>query len=133
MDDPTLYRSVVGALQYDTIIRPEIAFAVNKVCQFMQCPLDEHWKAVKRILQYLAGPLDFCLKFSPSSNFNLTVFCDADMANDINDRRSTSGFCIYLGENLVSWTAKKQPIVARSTTEAEYRSLALVVMKIIWL
>lgn len=134
MTDPTLYRSVVGALQYATITRPEIAFAVNKVCQFLHKPLEEHWKAVKRILRYLVGTLNYGLRFTSSSSpLKLSIFCDADMANDINDRRSTSGFCIYLGENLISWSAKKQPVVARSTIEAEFRSLALAMIETMWL
>lgn len=133
MSDPFLYRSIVGALRYATITRHEIAFSVNKVCQYMQQPLDEHWTAVKRILRYLNGTLSFGLKFSPSSTLNMTVFCDSDMGNDMDDHRSTLGFCIFLGNNLVSWTAKKQPVVARSTTEAEYRSLALATMEVLWL
>lgn len=58
---PTFYRSVVGALQYTTVIRPEISFAVNKVCQFMSNPLDSHWTEVKRILRYLKGSLSYGL------------------------------------------------------------------------
>jgi histone deacetylase 1/2 len=67
MTDPTLYRSTVGALQYATITRPDIAFSVNKVCQFMANPLDSHWKAVKRILRYLKGTMHHGLLISPSN------------------------------------------------------------------
>ena len=65
--DPILYRSVVGALQYATITRPEISFPVNKVCQFMSDPTEQHWAAVKSILIYLAGTVNFGLSFLPSS------------------------------------------------------------------
>lgn len=127
-----LYRSVVGALQYITITRPEISFSVNKVCQHMQNPLEAHWKTVKRILRYLAGTLDYWLFLQPCSSSELTNtgFCDADWASDIEDRRSISGFCVFLGPNLGSWQSKKQHTVSRSSTEAEYRSLVSVVAEI---
>jgi len=120
-------RSVVGALQYATITRPGISFSINKVCQIMKEPLEHHWVAVKRILRYLKGTLSCGLHLKPASApFSSNAFCDADWASDPDDWRSTSGACIYVGPNLISWWPKKQTIVARSRTEAEYRSLALV-------
>lgn len=132
-DDPKLYRSVVGDLQYTCITRPDLAFSVNKVSQFMQAPLNDHWKAVKRILRYLQGTSHLGLHLTPSNNYCIFALCDADWAAGINDRRSTSGFCVYFGRNLISWQSKKQPVVSRSSTEAEYRSLALVVAEVSWL
>lgn len=128
--DPSLYRSVVGALQYATVTRPEISFSVNKVCQFMGKPTEQHWMAVKRILRYLKGTINFGLHMQPRPNFSVSHFsvhayCDADWASDPDDRRSSSGAAIFLGPNLVSWWSKKQTVVARSSTEAEYQSLAL--------
>jgi histone deacetylase 1/2 len=124
VEDPTLFRSIVGALQYATLTRPEIAFSVNKVCQFLSNPLEEHWKAVKRILRYLSGTLHYGLLIQAApihKPLSLIGFCDADWASDPDDRRSTSGACIYVGPNLVSWWSKKQSFVARSSAEAEYR------------
>ena len=72
--DPTFYRSIVGALQYVTLTRPEIAYSVNRVCQFMHCPLDEHWKAVKRILRYLAGKLNHGIHFTKGHSLDLVGF-----------------------------------------------------------
>lgn len=105
---------------------------MNKVCQFIQSPLDEHWKAVKRILRYLAGTLTHGLIFTKSTSMQLTGFCDADWGSDIDHRRSVLGFCVFLGRNLVSWSSKKQQVVARSSTEAEYHSLASVIAEILW-
>ncbi|KAL5549710.1 hypothetical protein UlMin_004941 [Ulmus minor] len=133
VDNPHEYRSVVGALQYITITRPEICFSVNKACQFMQNPLDTHWKAVKRILRYLKGTLDDGILLVKSEMLTLTGFSDADWGNDLVDRRSTTGHCVYLGDNLVSWNSKKQHSVSRSSTESEYRSLASVAAEIIWI
>lgn len=123
ISDPYMYRSIVGALQYATLTRPDIAYSVNKVCQFMSAPLDSHWQAIKRILRYLKGSMYYGLLLRPAaqaSAFPLQAYCDADWASDPDDRRSTSGSCIFLGPNLVSWCSKKQQLVGRSSTEAEY-------------
>ncbi|KAJ3676869.1 hypothetical protein LUZ60_002593 [Juncus effusus] len=133
MEDPKLYRSTVGALQYATITRPEIAFAVNKVSQFMHSPTDTHWGAVKRILRYLKGIITHGLLLRSSPSLRLQAFSDADWAGCPDYRRSTTGYCIFLGPNLVSWSAKKQATVARSSTEAEYRSLAMATAELVWI
>lgn len=130
------YRSIVGALQYATLTHPEIAYSVNKVCQFVANPLNSHWQAVKRILRYLKGTMFHGLLLQPAVNstfFPLYAYCDADWASDPEDRRSTSGYCIFFGPNLVSWCSKKQPLVARSSTEAEYRSMAHTTAELLWI
>ena len=132
-DNPSVYRSVVCALQYTIITRPEIAFCVKKASQFMHQPIVSHWQAIKRILRYLKGTISFGLTLKACPNLNLFAFCDADWACDPDDRRSTSGFCIFLEGNLVSWSLKKQAMVSRSSTEAEYRSLALTVTELTWI
>jgi histone deacetylase 1/2 len=136
LQDPTMYRSVVGALQYATITRPEISFSVNKACQFLSQQLESHRTAVKRILRYLRGTLHYGLQLHPASvnkPLSLLAFSDADWGADPDDRKSTSGSCIYLGPNLVSWWSKKQTLVARSSTEAEYRALANAAAEVLWL
>lgn len=129
--DPQLFRTIVGSLQYLTLTRPEIAYAVNLACQHMHAPTESHFIAVKRILRYIKGTLYQGLRFLPGP-LSLTAFSDADWAGDSVDRRSTTGYCLYLGTNLISWCAKKQPTVARSSTEAEYRALAATAADITW-
>ncbi|QHO04424.1 uncharacterized protein LOC107634045 [Arachis ipaensis] len=120
--DPKLYREIVGSLQYLTISRPDIAFSVNKVSQYMHSPTIEHWKAVKR--RYIVGTVSVGIKFQKCTNLRLLAFADADWAGDLEDRKSVTGYCVYLGSNLVSWRSNKQAKVSRSSTEAEYRSMA---------
>jgi hypothetical protein len=106
-EDSTRYRSVVGALQYLTLTRPNIAFSVNKVCQFLHSPTTVHWAAVKRILRYVKGTLTIGLTIRNSSSLLLSTFADVDWAGFVDDRRSTGGFALFLGSNLISWSARK--------------------------
>jgi histone deacetylase 1/2 len=94
-DDSTKYRSVVGALQYLTLTRPDLSFAVNKVCQFLHSPTTVHWSAVKRILRYVKGTLDVGLKLRKSTSTIVSAFSDADWAGCVDDRRSTGGFAVF--------------------------------------
>ena len=102
------YRSLIGALQYATITRPDICYSVNKLSQFMQNPLSEHWIALKRVLRYLQGTKNLGIILKSVKHFSLQCFSDADWANDVDDRRSVSGYCVYLGDNIISWCTKKQ-------------------------
>ncbi|XP_068666532.1 uncharacterized mitochondrial protein AtMg00810-like [Aristolochia californica] len=132
--DPTDYRSLVGALQYLTIMRPDIAHAVNSVSQFLHSPTTDHFLVVKHILRYVKGTLHYGLSFRPSaSSGSLVAYSDADWAGYPDTRCSTSDYSIFLGDNLVSWSAKKQPTVSRSSYESEYRALALTAVELLWL
>jgi transposase InsO family protein len=130
--DDTLYRSTVGALQYLSITRPDIAFTVKKLSQYMHQPTLLHWQAVKRLLRYLKHTITHGLHLQPSNTTVLQAFTDADWAGNRDDRRSTGGFCVFLGKNLISWSCKKQATVARSSTEAEYKALANAAAEIQW-
>ncbi len=124
LPDPHAYRSLVGALHYLTFTRPDLSFAVHQVCQYMASPTSVHLMAAKRILRYLKGTLHLGISFRPGP-LTLSAFTDADWAGDPDDRRSTSGLLVYLGPNPITWSAKKQLTVSRSSTESEYRALAL--------
>lgn len=90
----------------------------------MHAPTDHHWTAVKRILRYLRQTIDLGLLISRTNVTKLQAFSDSDWAGCSDDRKSTGGYAIYLGSNLISWSSRKQRTVARSSTEAEYKALA---------
>ncbi|GAV70402.1 LOW QUALITY PROTEIN: hypothetical protein CFOL_v3_13900, partial [Cephalotus follicularis] len=119
--DKGSYRRLVGRLIYLTHTRPDIAFIVSVVSQYMHDPHSSHLKAVYRILRYLKSSL---LRVISNRHMDLVAYSDADWAGSAIDRRSTTGYCTFVGGNLVSWRSKKQTTVARSSAEAEYRAMA---------
>ncbi|KAG7966173.1 hypothetical protein I3843_08G036200 [Carya illinoinensis] len=123
LENATEYRQLVGALQYLTLTRPYISFTVNQLCPFMHTPTSAHWTAAKRVLRYLKGSLNHGLLFTKGS-LTLNAYSDSDWAGSPDDRRSTIGYAIYLGSCLISWSAKKQSVVSKSSTEAEEYAFA---------
>ncbi|XP_062165053.1 secreted RxLR effector protein 161-like [Alnus glutinosa] len=130
--DSTFYRHLVGSLVYLTVTRPDISYVVHQVSQFMAAPRSTHFSAVLRIFRYLMATLFHGLHFSSQSPFELHAYTDADWAGDPIDRRSTTGYCFLLGTSLNSWRSKKQSVVTRSSTEAEYRALANNTLELLW-
>ncbi|KAJ0954577.1 putative RNA-directed DNA polymerase [Helianthus annuus] len=133
LPDGSLYRSLAGALQYLTITRPDLAYAVQQICLFMHAPRDTHFDFLKRVLRYLHGTIDMGLRISASPSRSLVAYSDADWGGCPDTRRSTSGYCIFLGDNLISWSSKRQPTISRSSAEAEYRGVANAVAEATWI
>lgn len=125
------YRELIGSLLYISLTsRPDITYAVAYLSRFLDAPTIELWTAAKRILKYLSTTKDLSLIYTKEKLDSLHVYTDADYAEDVSDRKSTSGFAIFHGNNLVSWGSKKQTAVSQSSTEAEYVAAALAAMEV---
>jgi hypothetical protein len=122
--DPTHFRSLARVLQYLTFTCPDIAYAVQQICLHMHDPREPHLTAMKHTLRYLRGTLDYGLLLRRCASSELTVYTDADWAGCPDTHLSTSGYAVFLGTNLISWSSKRQNIVSRSSAEAEYRAVA---------
>jgi histone deacetylase 1/2 len=131
--DASWYRSMAGALQYLTLTRPDIAYAVQQLCLHMHAPTVSHCSMLKRVLRYLQGTATLGLHLLASTAPTITAYTDADWAGCPDTRRSTSGFAVFLGDSLVSWSSKRQTTVSRSSAEAEYRGVANAVSECTWL
>ncbi|KAH9752513.1 retrovirus-related pol polyprotein from transposon RE1 [Citrus sinensis] len=133
VEDATHYRSIVGGLQYLILTRPEIAYSVHKLSQYVSAPTMQHLMACKRVLKYLKETQDYGLKFVKDGDLKITAFTDADWGSDLDDRKSIGAYCVYLGNNLISWSSNKQTVVTKSSAESEYRALASAASEIAWL
>lgn len=133
MANPTLYRALIGRLLYLTITRLDITFSVHCLSQFMQAPTNVHLTAVHRILRYIKNNPCQGLFYSANSEPCLNSFADSDWATCPYSRRSITGYCVYLGTSLITWKSKKQDVVSRSSTEAEYRSMVQATCELFWL
>jgi len=133
VQDPTYFRSLAGALQYLTFTRPDIAYVIQQVCLHMHDPREPHLAALKRILRYIRRTLNLFLVLRPTTQHVLVVYSDVDCAGCPDTRKSTSGYVVFLGDNLISWSSKRQNIVSRSRAKAEYRVVAIAVAEASWL
>nr|GEV23085.1 ribonuclease H-like domain-containing protein [Tanacetum cinerariifolium]GEV87762.1 ribonuclease H-like domain-containing protein [Tanacetum cinerariifolium] len=133
ISDPTLYRSLAGALQYLTFTRPDLSYAVQQVYLYMHDPRDPHFIALKHILFYVRGTLDYGMQLNVSFTTHLSAYADADWSGCPVIRRSMSGYCVFLGDNILSCYAKHQVTLSRSSAEAEYRGVANIVAETAWI
>ncbi|GJT12387.1 ribonuclease H-like domain-containing protein [Tanacetum coccineum] len=133
VQDPTLYRSLAGGLQYLTFTRLDLSYAVQHVCLYMHDLREPHFAALKRIMRYVQGTLELGLQLYASATTSLVGYTDADWACFPSTRGSTFGYCVFLGYNLLSWSAKRQHTISRSSAEAEYRGVANVVAETAWI
>ena len=123
----------MGSLNYLTTTKPDIAYFVSVLSQFMARPLESHWKAAKGVLGCLKWTTNFGLKYIDSSGVELTGYLDPDWAGNLGDRRSTAGYAFSIGSKIVSWSSKKHPTVSLSSTEAEYKSSCVATSEVVWL
>ena len=133
LSDITSYQRIVGKLIYLTITRPDIAFAVSLISQHMHSPSSVHMKLVTRVLRYLKGSAGRGIHMNRHDHHEILGYTDADWAGNALDRKSTTGFCTFVGGNAVTWKSKKQAVMARSSAEAEYRAMASLACELIWI
>jgi hypothetical protein len=131
--DQSSYRSMIGSVLYITTSRPDIMHAIGMVGRFQSAPKQSHLQAVKRIFKYLKETMNYGLWYPRNQNFQLTAYSDADWANCVDERKSTSGGAFFLGDSLVAWLSKKQGSISLSTTEAEYISTATCCTQVLWM
>ncbi|KAI5673435.1 hypothetical protein M9H77_13799 [Catharanthus roseus] len=132
-DNPNRYRRLIGKLIYLTFTRPELAYVVNTLAQFMHAPRHAHWDAAIRVFRYLKESPGRRIFLSSNSLLSLTAYCDSDWATCPITRRPLTGYFISLGGSPISWKTKKQHTVSRSSAEAEYRSMAMTLCELKWL
>ncbi|KAK0594086.1 hypothetical protein LWI29_016031, partial [Acer saccharum] len=131
--EQTLYRGMIGSLLYLTASRPDISFSVGVCARYQADPKESHLSCVKRIIRYVNGTSNYGIWYSFDTNASLVGFSDADWAGNCDDRKSTSGGCFFLGNNLVSWFCKKQNSISLSTAEAEYIAAGSGCTQLLWM
>ena len=131
--DPSLYRSMIGSLLYLTASRPDISYSVGVCSRYQSNPKESHMTALKRIIKYVKTIAEFGVWYSKDTSDVLAGYSDANWAGNADDRRSTSGGCFYVGNNLVSWMSKKQNSILLSTAEAEYIAIGSCCTKLLWM
>ncbi|XP_019251363.1 PREDICTED: uncharacterized protein LOC109230305 [Nicotiana attenuata] len=133
LSDPVHYRKLVGKLNFLTGTRPDIAYSVQNLSQYMENPRDTRLRAAVHVLRYLKGSLSLGIFLSNSRDYRVRAFCDSDWAACPETRKSVNGYIVLLGDSPISWKSKKQSTISLSLAEAEYRAIRKVVGKLVWL
>ena len=118
------YKKLIGKLLYLSHIRPDICYTVNILSQFMHPPRNSHFQAANQVLRYLKGTSGLGITYQKSGKLDLILYTNTDFSGSRVDYRSTTGYCTFFGENLVTWRSKKQSVVSKSSTEAEFRAMS---------
>ena len=132
-EDSKRYRRLVGKLNYLTVTRPDIAYSISVLSQYMSSPTISHWAVVEQILCYLKEAHAREILYKKHGHTRIECFSYADKVGSKEDKRFTSGYYVFFGGNLISWKSKKQSVVSRSSVKSEYRAIAQSVCKIMWI
>ncbi|KAF5475752.1 hypothetical protein F2P56_007527, partial [Juglans regia] len=133
LPDPTPYRQLIGHLLYLTITKPDISYSTQVLSQFMHHPSTSHLATAHKVLRYLKNTPGQGILLSSTSSIQLKGYCDSDWATCPDTQKSITGYCIFLGQSLISFRSKKQTTVSRSSAEAEYRAMASITTEFTWL
>ncbi|XP_050909799.1 secreted RxLR effector protein 161-like [Lathyrus oleraceus] len=121
--NPTLYKSLVGSLRYLTSTRPDILYFIGVVSRYMEALTTTHFKATKRFLRYIKGTINFGLHYYSSNNYEIVGYSDSDWSEDLDDKKSTTDFVLFMEDTIFTWMSKKQSIVTLLTCEADCKKL----------
>nr|XP_016505380.1 PREDICTED: uncharacterized mitochondrial protein AtMg00810-like [Nicotiana tabacum] len=133
LEDIRLYQRLIGRLLYLEITRRDISYAVQVLSQFMNAPQQSHYDIALRVVKYIKNCPGQGLLMSSKRSRKVSTFCDVDWASCSVTRKSVTGFCIKLGDSMISWKSKKQSTVSRISAEVEYRSMANIVAELTWI
>ena len=128
-----MYQRLIGRLIYLAHTWADIAYSMSVISQFMHDPREPHLQAAYRVLHYLKGNPGKGILFKKNNTLALEAYIDSDYTGSLVDRRSTTGYCTFLGGNLVTWRSKKQNVVVRSSAESEFRAIAQRLCELLWL
>ncbi len=133
VEDTTMYKRIVGSLIYMTITRQDLSYAVGVVSQFMQTPQKPHLDALRHILRYIKHTLQCGIFYEAKTQLQVHGYTNVDWVGNVSNKRLIGGFMFSFGSGVVSWSSKKQPTVALSSTEAKYKGVAIVACEVVWL
>ena len=133
LNDPSKYIRLIGILIYLTVTRVDIVYSVRMLSRFMHEPRKPHWEIALRVLKYIKGIPSQGLLLPSENNLRLQAYCDSDWDGCQTSRRSISGFCIFLGNSIISWKSKEQTNVSKSSAKAEYQAMANTCLELTWL
>ncbi|XP_050908968.1 secreted RxLR effector protein 161-like [Lathyrus oleraceus] len=128
-----VYKGMIGSLLYLTGYRPNNLLSVCLCARFQSDPRESHLTVVTRIFRYLKGKINLSLCYRKSKDYKLVGYCDVDYAGDRLERKSTSGSCQFLGDNLISWSSKRKSTIALSIAETEYIASSGCSTQMLWI